>query len=145
MVAYDIVWSLIVQNSKYVRSLLINNNLLTAGSDENLEELELRKYPKIKLFLIENFFRACIIIPTFVIAILIPEIDLVINLFGAVTSTALAIIIPILLDLMVLWPKAGYPKIRLIKDIIIILFGIYVFAAGSYASLYDIVKYLKKN
>ena len=73
----------------------------------------------------------------------VPRIDLFIALIGAIASSTLAIIVPVLLDLIVFWPMNNYNKKQLFKDIVILIFGIYIFGAGTYTSMYDIIKYLK--
>lgn len=142
MVGCDIVWANLTRSNKYLQSLIQTNNLLTSDSDENTEIFEVKKSAKKILYLIENIFRSSIVILTFLLAYFIPRIDLFIALIGAVASSTLAVIVPVLLDLFVFWPMGGYCKKQLTKDLLILAFGIYIFIAGSYCSINDIVNYL---
>lgn len=80
---------------------------------------------------------------TFALAIFIPKIDLFISLVGAVAGSMLALVIPPIIDLVLFWPMSGYSKFKLFKNILIIIFGIYIFGAGTYVSVSDIVDYFK--
>ena len=90
----------------------------------------------------KTVFRTFIIFVTFCFAIVVPKLDLFISLIGAVGSCTLAIVVPALLDLLLFWPMEGYSKIVLIKNSCIIIFGTYVFIAGTYISLRDIFEYI---
>jgi len=74
----------------------------------------------------------------------VPRIDLFISLIGAVASSTLAIIVPIVLDHFIFWPMENYSLIKLVKNIVVAVFGVYIFFAGTYTSLYDIIDYLKE-
>jgi proton-coupled amino acid transporter len=143
LVGVEIIWNYIFNASKYLQSLSIQNNLLNADGEENLNEIEIKKSASRILFFIESIFRSCVVIFTFLLAICIPKIDLFIALVGAVASSTLAIVIPPLLDLMIFWPMENYSKKILIKNVIVILFGFYIFVAGTYCSISDIVNYFK--
>lgn len=145
MVGCDILWSYIVRNFKYIQSLSMTNNLLTRDGDANPNNGEAKNSAARKLYIIENCFRTGMIIFTFVLAILVPRIDLFISLIGAVASSTLAIIVPASIDILIFWPKAGYPKKKLFKDIFIILFGIYIFVAGTYTSIHNIIDFFYKE
>lgn len=143
MVGCDIIWSYVVRNSKYIQSLSMSNNLITHDGDANSNQYEAKNSSARKLFIIDNLFRTSMILFTFTLAILVPRIDLFISLIGAVASSTLAIIVPALLDLLVFYPLAGYPRKKLAKNVFIILFGVYIFVAGTYTSLHDISEYLE--
>lgn len=71
----------------------------------------------------------------------IPELGLFISLVGAVSSTALALMFPPLIELVSTSQKpGGIPKSMLIKDCGIILLGLFVFVTGTYESLASIVR-----
>ncbi len=92
-----------------------------------------------------------------IIAALIPNLGLVIslgkffihiyilifigiNLVGAVASTALSVIFPPICESITFWPDdLGRHKWRLILNLFIISFGLYVFIAGTTLSLSNIV------
>ncbi|KAF2351366.1 Amino acid transporter transmembrane domain [Trinorchestia longiramus] len=95
---------------------------------------------------------------TFTLAAIIPNIGLFINLVGAVSSSTLAIIFPPLVHLVTVWPDTGrnnYVLVKvgvrclvkvgkrcLVKAIAIVLFGLAGFVTGTYASLVSIIDYL---
>ena len=89
----------------------------------------------------ESLFRLGLVALTFVLAVSIPQISLFISLIGAVTGSFLALLIPPTLDLIILWPLSNWSIFKLVKNIVIILFGFYVFIAGTYLSVQDIVDY----
>jgi proton-coupled amino acid transporter len=82
---------------------------------------------------------------TFMLAFMVPKIDLFIAFIGAVGCTTLSVIVPPILDLLVFWQLEGYSKQLLVKDLFILAFGVYIFLAGTYLSLHDILTYLFAN
>jgi len=67
----------------------------------------------------------------------IPEIDLIISLVGAFGSSFLALIFPPILELITFWPRVS--KITIIKDALILVFGVIGFGTGTYAAINDII------
>ena len=80
------------------------------------------------------------------LAAAVPHLDLMISLVGALASTAVALLFPALLDVLCSFHD-GYGTLRwkLIKDIIIILFGLLGFIAGTGTALYQIVMAFQKS
>ncbi len=70
---------------------------------------------------------------TVVLAALIPQLDLFISLIGALCSSFLALIFPPMLELIIHGPEAT--RLMVVKDVLIISFGLIVFATGTYASV----------
>nr|CAD7203016.1 unnamed protein product [Timema douglasi] len=78
--------------------------------------------------------------PFFILAEAIPKLGLFISLIGAVSSTALALLFPAILDLVTFWEDGfGRFHYRLIKNSTIFLIGIVGFATGTYVSMEQIV------
>ena len=75
--------------------------------------------------------------PTGALAIAIPRLDLFISLVGSVGCSALGLIIPPMLHLMVYWETIH--KAVLVKDFLIITFGIVGTVTGTYSSLEAII------
>lgn len=73
-------------------------------------------------------------------AAIIPNLGPIISLVGAVSSSALALIFPPLIEIITFWPnQLGRHNWVLWKDIAIMLFGILGFIFGTYTSLAQIL------
>lgn len=80
------------------------------------------------------------------LAVAIPKLDLFISLIGAFASSALAIIFPPILQIMVFCrdPEPCWQKsLWISKSLFIILVGLIGFATGSYVSVKDIITYFR--
>lgn len=95
--------------------------------------------------ILETMFRFVLVLVTFGLSVSIPRIDLFISLVGAVACSMMAIILPPIMDLVLFWKASNYSILKLVKDLVIILFGIYIFIAGTYVSIDDIIKYFKST
>lgn len=90
-------------------------------------------------------YRALLVLLTFILAESIPQLGLFISLVGAVSSTALALIFPPLIELVASSQKpTGITTFMAIKDIVIILLGLFVFVTGTYESIASIVRAFQK-
>ncbi|XP_012272958.1 proton-coupled amino acid transporter-like protein CG1139 [Orussus abietinus] len=89
----------------------------------------------------EYVCRTVVTLATFVLAIAIPRLGLFISLFGALCLSALGIAFPAIIEICVLWPdKFGPLRVILIKNVLLIIFGILGLIIGTYVSLVDIIK-----
>lgn len=80
------------------------------------------------------------------LAVTIPLLGLFISLFGAFCLSALGIAFPAIMEICVMYPdKLGPCKYILIKDILLILFGIIGLCAGSYSCLSEIINALSSG
>lgn len=89
----------------------------------------------------EYAFRAFLVLITFILAAAIPNIGLFISLVGAVASSTLAIIFPPILHLVTFWPRVS--RFTIVKCVLILLFGIFSFVTGTYASISAVVTYFQ--
>ncbi|XP_026741964.1 proton-coupled amino acid transporter-like protein CG1139 isoform X2 [Trichoplusia ni] len=90
-------------------------------------------------------YRALLVLLTFVLAESIPELGLFISLVGAVSSTALALMFPPLIELVSQSQKpGGIPKYMIAKDCFIILLGLFIFVTGTYESVASIIRAFKQ-
>ncbi|RZC32498.1 Aa trans domain containing protein [Asbolus verrucosus] len=76
-----------------------------------------------------------------VLAVSIPMLGLFISLFGAFCLSALGIAFPAIMEICVYWPdKLGPFKWILIKDILLVIFGVGGLLAGSYSCISEMVE-----
>lgn len=94
------------------------------------------KYP----IFAELSFRSFLVLVTFVMAEAIPFLGLFISLVGAVSSAALALIFPPILDIVSTIAFGELTKPVMIKDGIIILIGVVGMVTGSYESISAIAR-----
>jgi proton-coupled amino acid transporter len=124
-VAADILWPRLCRSSAYLQSM--RKNLSSAA----------------RLWALEHIFRSALIVLTFCLAVTIPRIDLFISLIGSFSGSLLATIIPSVMDMIVFWPTCDYPKLKLAKNVMIILFGLYLLFAGTWISIGNIIAYIQ--
>lgn len=88
----------------------------------------------------DTLLRVGLVTFTFILAAIIPNLGSIISLVGAVSSSALALIAPPIIEIVTFWP-VGWGKYNwmLWKDIAILLFGVLGFVFGTYASLAQIL------
>lgn len=75
------------------------------------------------------------------LAVLIPHLDLMISLVGALASSTLAIIFPPILDALVFWPHMGsWRPLRMLKNCALLVIGLLGFVTGTAVSVMEIIK-----
>ncbi|XP_041930403.1 proton-coupled amino acid transporter 1 isoform X1 [Alosa sapidissima] len=89
--------------------------------------------------LVDLSIRVALVTFTCALAVLIPELDLVISLVGSISSSALALIIPPLLQLLT-FHNEGISCWVVLKNVLISLVGLVGFVAGTYISIEQIIK-----
>lgn len=77
---------------------------------------------------------------TVVLAAIVPDLELIISLVGAFSSSTLALIFPPIIEIITFWPNGlGKHNWLLWKDLTIMVFGIMGFAFGTFASISQMV------
>uniref|UniRef100_A0A1B6KB22 Amino acid transporter transmembrane domain-containing protein n=1 Tax=Graphocephala atropunctata TaxID=36148 RepID=A0A1B6KB22_9HEMI len=90
--------------------------------------------------IVEYILRTFCVFITFVGAVLIPHVDIMISLVGAFCLSTLGMICPFLLELCTLWPdQLGRYYYIIVKDIVLIILGFGILIMGTYTSLYSFI------
>ncbi|XP_037937739.1 proton-coupled amino acid transporter 1 [Teleopsis dalmanni] len=91
----------------------------------------------------ELIFRTIMVIVTLGVAELVPALSLFISLIGALCSTALALVFPPMIELLIKPDNGnkGPGCALLIKNVLILILSLLGFATGTYESLNQIIKH----
>ncbi|XP_011872342.1 PREDICTED: proton-coupled amino acid transporter 1-like isoform X2 [Vollenhovia emeryi] len=92
----------------------------------------------------EIIFRSVMCFITFILAEAVPQLGLFISLVGAVSSTALALVFPPIIEMIVYWHNTSLGFFTIAKDVMIVLIGVVGFATGTYESMTSIIKSFSK-
>ncbi|XP_075229301.1 proton-coupled amino acid transporter-like protein acs isoform X2 [Lycorma delicatula] len=88
----------------------------------------------------EYILRTVTVLVTFVLAVAVPRLELFISLFGAFCLSALGIAFPAIIEICVMYPdKFGPCYYIIIRNILLILFGLAGLVIGTYISVNDII------
>ncbi|KAJ0183598.1 hypothetical protein K1T71_000021 [Dendrolimus kikuchii] len=105
-----------------------------------LPRLQSSGAPPRRLFLAEYGLRITLCLITFVLAVAVPRLGLFISLFGALCLSALGIIFPAIMEMVLsAISKAGRSRLLLLKDIVLLFVGVVGLVAGTYTALLAIV------
>lgn len=81
-----------------------------------------------------------------IVAESIPYLGLFISLVGAIGATSLALVLPPVLELIILWKAPGVAvKFIIIKDLAIFIFGLTCCVTGTYESIYLIIHAIRND
>lgn len=79
-----------------------------------------------------------------IVAIVVPELDLLISLVGALASSSLALVFPPLIEILTYKaPNERLSSLSVIKDISIMVFGVFGCVVGTWVSIDEIRKKLQ--
>jgi proton-coupled amino acid transporter len=95
----------------------------------------------------ELMFRTLMVLLTFVVAVLIPELDLLLSLIGSVCSTILALVLPPLMEFIIISCESSEERSSfvLVKNFIILLISLLGFFTGGFEALTAIVQKIYNN
>ncbi|GBM16725.1 Proton-coupled amino acid transporter 1 [Araneus ventricosus] len=111
------------------------------------KKFNLERFSKKEQLAMEYLLRSLLVFITFLMAIAIPNLDLLISLVGALASSSLALIFPPIIELCTVWNTNMSPKkfkLVLIKDIFIMIFGIFGSIIGTYTVISEIAEAMSK-
>lgn len=96
------------------------------------------------IWLSEYVLRTSLVILTLLIASLVPDLSLAISLVGAVSSSMLALVLPPIIHLLVIYKRSGFGFCCwiLVKDLLMLMVGLVGFVTGTWASIGQIVDQL---
>ncbi|XP_034950384.1 proton-coupled amino acid transporter-like protein CG1139 [Chelonus insularis] len=89
---------------------------------------------------VETCFRSVLCLLTFTLAEVIPNLGLFISLIGALSSTALALLFPPIIELVVCSQNDTLSGFKLTKDLFMLLIGFLGFLTGTYESMTAIIR-----
>lgn len=149
-----ISFGVILGNKQIVQSEIIKSKILPGYALQFYIPIEImfpsiknkfasvRKHPLIS----EMAFRASMVLVTFSVALLVPNLGLLISLIGAVCSTSLALVFPVVIEYLVLTRNNEPVNTSiLIRNILILLLATIGFLSGGYESTRLIIQlYTKK-
>lgn len=96
--------------------------------------------------LMESIVRFWLVIACIGLALLVPNIGSFIGLVGALFLSSLGFVIPAILEGVALWPNdLGKCKWVLVKDILMILFGLIALVSGTVSSVMEIIQMYHDN
>ncbi|XP_006632103.3 proton-coupled amino acid transporter 1 [Lepisosteus oculatus] len=96
------------------------------------------RFPERWVLVIDFSIRTLLVMLTCALAILIPELDLVISLVGSISSSFLALIFPPMLEIIT-FHREGLSYWVITKNVVISIIGFIGFVAGTYVSIQQIV------
>ncbi|XP_053686203.1 proton-coupled amino acid transporter-like protein CG1139 [Sabethes cyaneus] len=91
--------------------------------------------------LVQIVLRFCLIVTLIGIAIGIPKIEPFVGLVGSLGTGTLAILFPVTIDTIVRWPTGDFGRMQwlLVKNMVLLVFGIFIIVSGTYFSILDII------
>lgn len=96
-----------------------------------------QQYP----LLSEMIFRVLMVFVTFSVALIVPNLGLLISLIGAVCSTSLALVFPVIIEYLVLTRNnKSLSNVIVIKNAFLLFLAAVGFISGGYESIRQITK-----
>lgn len=88
----------------------------------------------------ELVFRIFMVLVTFTVALLVPNVGLLISMIGAICSNSLALVFPVIIEYLVMTRGDDkMPLFHIIKNILILCLALIGFLSGGYESVLGII------
>lgn len=90
----------------------------------------------------EYLNRTILVIITFILAMIVPKLNLMMDFVGSISGTSLSITLPAIIHMTALWEDtSGSSKVFMtVVDLMLVIFGIFASVNGSYFSLMGIIQ-----
>lgn len=100
-----------------------------------------KRYP----FPSEMIFRILMVLVTFSVALIVPNLGLLISLIGAVCSTSLALVFPMIIEYLVITrDDKSLSFIIVVKNALLLFLSVVGFLSGGYESIRQIIQLYQK-
>lgn len=140
---YDIVRGIFATSLflSYPLQFYVPNEIIWNWASSKLMINEKEKQMKHSLAY-EYFCRTLLVLTTFVLALTVPKLNLMMDFFGSISGTALSITLPPIIHLAAFWEDtSGLSRaLMTILDLFVVFIGLVASANGSYFSFMEIVK-----
>ncbi|KAM9252875.1 proton-coupled amino acid transporter 2 [Dugong dugon] len=123
----------------YIVGILCTYSLQFYVPAEIIIPFILSRVPKRQAQVLDLSIRLTMVCLTCSIAILIPRLDLVLTLVGSVSGSALALVIPPLLEITTYYSE-GMSPFTITKDALISTLGFVGFVAGTYQAIHELIQ-----
>ncbi|XP_073913265.1 proton-coupled amino acid transporter 2 isoform X2 [Castor canadensis] len=123
----------------YIIGILCTYTLQFYVPAEIIIPFTISQVPKGWALPVDLSIRLAMVCLTCILAILIPRLDLVLSLVGSVSSSALALIIPPLLEIST-YCSEGMSPLTIAKDALISILGFVGFVVGTYQALDELIE-----
>ncbi|XP_016069395.1 PREDICTED: proton-coupled amino acid transporter 2 [Miniopterus natalensis] len=123
----------------YIAGILFSYALQFYVPAEIIIPFAISRVSKRWALLLDLSIRFAMVCLTCILAVLIPRLDLVLSLVGSVSSSALALIIPPLLEITTYYSE-GMSPLTIAKDTLISILGFVGFVVGTYQALDELTQ-----
>ncbi|XP_029724239.2 proton-coupled amino acid transporter-like protein CG1139 isoform X1 [Aedes albopictus] len=92
-------------------------------------------------------FRFGMLVLLTAIAVGVPELEPFVGLTGSISGGSLVVIIPAVIDTVFRWPAGDFGRMNwiLVKNVLVLVFGLLVLGIGTYFSVVDIIAIYEKE
>lgn len=112
-----------------------------------LPQTNTSKSPPKDHLMYEYLCRTILVLVTFILAVTVPKLNLMMDFVGSISGTALSVTLPAIIHIVAFWEDtSGYSKaFMVVVDTLIILVGVFASGSGSYFSFIGILNSFHTN